>query len=140
MYNGVALQSATSHYLGDNLPKYLILCILIAIIIRNMLIKLLGISTRIIGAIIMVHGDDNGLVLPPAIAPYKTVIIPIGVEEEVIEEAKKIENELKKYSISTILDLSDKTPGFKFAEYEMKGIPLRIEIGPKDIEQNNVSS
>lgn len=135
MYNGVALQSATSHYLGDNFAKVFN----IMYTDRDNNKKYVnqtswGISTRIIGAIIMVHGDDNGLVLPPAIAPYKTVIIPIGVEKEVIEEAKKIENELKKYSISTILDLSDKTPGFKFAEYEMKGIPLRIEIGPKDIE------
>ena len=136
MYNGVALQSATSHYLGDNFAKVFNIMYTDRDNNKRYVHQTSwGISTRIIGAIIMVHGDDNGLVLPPVIAPYKTVIIPIGVEEEVIEEAKKIENELKKYNISTILDLSDKTPGFKFAEYEMKGTPLRIEIGPKDIEQ-----
>ncbi len=134
MYNGIALQSATSHYFGDNFARVFD----ITYSDRFNQLKYVhqtswGLSTRIIGAIIMVHGDDNGLVLPPDIAPYKVVIVPIGEDLTIIEEAKSLENKLKESKISVLLDLSDKTPGFKFAEYEMKGVPLRIEIGPKDI-------
>lgn len=134
MYNGIALQSATSHYFGENFARVFD----ITYSDRFNQLKYVhqtswGLSTRIIGAIIMIHGDDNGLVLPPDIAPYKVVIVPIGEDLTIIEEAKSLENKLKESKISVLLDLSDKTPGFKFAEYEMKGVPLRIEIGPKDI-------
>ncbi|MBR5280524.1 MAG: proline--tRNA ligase, partial [Clostridia bacterium] len=95
-----------------------------------------GLSTRTIGAIIMVHGDDNGLVLPPAVAPIQIVIVPIAAHKEgVLERARALKDELsKKYRVK--LDDSDKMPGWKFAEYEMKGVPLRIEVGPRDLEQN----
>ncbi len=93
-------------------------------------------STRIIGAIIMVHGDDAGLKLPPKIAPVQAVIIPIAMHKEgVTEAAKALEERLKK-KFRVSLDDSDKSPGWKFSEYEMRGVPVRIELGPKDIEKN----
>src|SRR5699024_26818 len=95
-----------------------------------------GLSTRIIGAIIMVHGDDSGLVLPPRIAPVQTMIIPIQQKKEgVLDKAFEIRDMLKgDYSVK--VDDSDKSPGWKFSEQEIQGIPTRIEIGPKDIEKN----
>lgn len=96
-----------------------------------------GVSTRLIGAIIMAHGDDNGLVLPPAVAPVQVVVVPIAQHKEgVLEKAAELYNTLKAAGIRVKLDDSDNSPGWKFAEYEMRGVPLRIEIGPKDIEQN----
>ena len=95
-----------------------------------------GVSTRSIGAIIMVHGDDNGLVLPPFIAPVQVVIVPIAAHKEgVLEQAEKLRQALSQ-RFRVKLDDSDKMPGWKFAEYEMKGVPLRIEIGPRDIENH----
>ena len=91
-----------------------------------------------IGALIMVHGDDNGLVLPPKIAPKKIVIATIRNDEKVLEIANKLNSELKAQGYRVILDTSDKSAGFKFAEYEMKGVPLRIEIGPRDIANGHV--
>jgi prolyl-tRNA synthetase len=91
-------------------------------------------TTRLIGAIIMVHGDDSGLVLPPRIAPVQAMIIPIQqMKEGVLEKANELLAELKAAGISTRLDDSDKSPGWKFSEQEMRGIPVRIELGPKDI-------
>ena len=140
MHDGKALQSGTSHFFGNGFPdafniKYLDK--------ENKLHSVYetswGMSTRIIGAIIMVHGDDSGLILPPRIAPTQTMIIPIAEHKEgVLEKANELLNKLKKINIRVKLDNSNKTPGFKFAEQEMLGIPTRIEIGPKDIENNQI--
>lgn len=137
MHDGKALQSATSHYFGDHFAK--------AFNIefqnrdnkpQNPYQTSWGCSTRVIGAIIMAHGDNRGLVLPPAIAPVQVIIIPIAMQKKgVLEKAKELENRLK--SICRVkTDVSDKSPGWKFSEHEMRGVPLRLEIGPKDIEQN----
>ena len=93
-------------------------------------------TTRLIGAIIMTHGDDNGLVLPPAVAPIQAIVLPIAQHKEgVLEKANGLTERLKKVCRAKIDD-SDQSPGWKFAEYEMKGVPVRVEIGPKDIENN----
>jgi len=137
MHDGKALQSGTSHNFGDGFAK--------AFGIeytdkdnkrRNVFQTSWGVTTRLIGAIIMVHGDNSGLVLPPKIAPTQLVIIPIAVHKGgVIEKAEEIKRKLsQKFNVK--VDASDKTPGWKFSEYEMKGVPLRLEIGPKDIENN----
>lgn len=137
MHDGKALQSGTSHYFGDGFAKAF------GIQFSDRENKLRyphqtswGMSTRIIGAIIMTHGDDNGLVLPPAVAPIQLVIVPIAFHKPgVAEKAQEIEKKLS--SICRVkTDLSDNSPGWKFAEYEMKGVPLRLEIGPRDIENN----
>ena len=95
-----------------------------------------GVSTRMIGGIIMTHGDDNGLVLPPRIAPIQVVIIPVAQHKPgVLEAAQSLMERLKAVGVRVKIDDSDKAPGWKFAEYEMKGVPLRLEIGPKDIEK-----
>ncbi len=137
MHDGKALQSATSHNFGDGFAK----AFDIQYTDKDNTLKYVhqtswGLSTRTIGAIIMVHGDDNGLVLPPAVAPIQIVIVPIAAHKEgVLERARALRDELsKKYRVK--LDDSDKMPGWKFAEYEMKGVPLRIEVGPRDLEQN----
>ena len=135
MHDGKALQSGTSHYFGDGFAK----AFDIQFTDKNGQLQYVhetswGVSTRLIGAIIMMHGDDNGLVLPPNIAPIQCVIVPIAQHKEgVLDKAYELYENLKKnYSIK--IDASDKSPGWKFSEYEMKGIPLRIELGPKDIE------
>ena len=140
MHDGKALQSGTSHFFGHGFPdsfdiKYLDQ--------ENNLHSAYetswGLSTRIIGAIIMVHGDDSGLVLPPRIAPTQARIIPIAQHKEgVLDAAMNLLNQLKVSGIRVDMDDTDKTPGFKFSEQEMLGIPTRIEIGPKDIENNQV--
>ena len=140
MHDGKALQSATSHFFGSGFPdafdiKYLDK--------ENNLHSAYetswGLSTRIIGAIIMVHGDDSGLVLPPRIAPTQVMIIPIAQHKDgVLDKAQELVSILKENGIRVKLDDSDKTPGFKFSEQEILGIPTRIEIGPKDIENNQV--
>ena len=137
MHDGKALQSGTSHYFGDGFAKAF------DITFQGRDNKpqyphqtSWGMSTRIIGAIIMTHGDDNGLVLPPAIAPIQLVIVPVAQHKEgVLEKAKELCERLKK-TCRVKLDDSDNSPGWKFAQYEMKGVPLRLEIGPKDIEKN----
>jgi prolyl-tRNA synthetase len=97
-----------------------------------------GMSTRMIGAIIMVHGDENGLVLPPAVAPIQLIIVPVAQHKEgVIEKATELKNRLSKIA-RVKMDTSDKMAGWKFSQYEMKGVPLRLEVGPKDIEKNQV--
>ncbi len=137
MHDGKALQSATSHYFGDGFAK----AFDIQYSDKNNQLQYVhqtswGLSTRSIGAIIMVHGDDSGLVLPPRIAPLQTVIIPIAAHKAgVLAKAQEIKAELAK-SFRVKLDDSDKMPGWKFSEYEMKGVPLRIELGPRDLEQN----
>ena len=137
MHDGKALQSGTSHFFGDGFAR--------AFDIQytgrdNKLAYPFqtswGMSTRIIGAIIMTHGDNNGLVLPPAVAPTQVMVIPIAQHKEgVLEKANEITNRIKGFCRAKI-DASENSPGWKFAEYEMKGVPLRLEIGPKDIENN----
>ncbi len=137
MHDGKALQAGTSHYFGDGFAR----AFDIQYTDRNNKLQYVhetswGVSTRLIGAIIMMHGDDNGLVLPPRIAPQQLVIVPIAQKKEgVLEKANELLGKLKAV-VSVKLDDSDKSPGWKFSEYEMKGVPLRLEIGPKDIENN----
>lgn len=136
MHDGKALQSGTSHYFGTGFAK----AFDIYFTDRNNKKALphqtsWGVSTRLIGGIIMTHGDDNGLVLPPSIAPIQVIIIPIAQHKEgVIDEATKIFLDIKTIC-RTKVDKSDNSVGWKFSQYEMKGVPLRIEIGPKDIEK-----
>ncbi|WP_025725163.1 proline--tRNA ligase [Acholeplasma granularum] len=139
MHDGQALQSGTSHYFGDEFAK----AFDIKFLNQNNELEYAyqtswGVSTRLIGAIIMVHGDDNGLVLPPYVAPTQVVIVPIRPNEEVLNKVNQIEAELSgKFRVK--VDNSDKSPGWKFSEHEMKGVPLRIEIGPRDLENNQVT-
>lgn len=137
MHDGKSLQAGTSHYFGDHFAKAF------EIEFQNRENKpqtphqtSWGVSTRLLGGIIMTHGDDNGLALPPAIAPIQVVVIPVAQHKEgVIEKAQEVKERLAKL-FRTDIDISDNSPGWKFAQYEMKGVPLRLEIGPKDIEQN----
>ncbi|MBI4149920.1 proline--tRNA ligase [Candidatus Woesearchaeota archaeon] len=140
MPDGKALQCGTSHYLGENFAK-------------SFEIKYMGkdeqehyahttswgISTRLIGAMVMMHGDDKGLVLPPRIAPTQAVIVPIilGDPEKILARAKQVASQLKDMDI--VLDDRDEyTPGWKYSDWEMRGVPVRIEIGPKDVEKDQV--
>ena len=138
MHDGQALQSGTSHYFGNEFAHAFDIKFLND---KNELEYAYqtswGVSTRLIGAIIMVHGDDNGLVLPPYVAPTQVVIVPIRPNEEVLSAVKQIENELSD-KFRVFVDDSDKSPGWKFSEHEMKGVPLRIEIGPRDLENGQV--
>ncbi len=137
MHDGKALQAGTSHYFGDGFAKAF------DILYTDKENKKVyphqtswGVTTRLIGAIIMSHGDDSGLVLPPAVAPTQVVIVPIAQHtERVLDIARELHDRLKSAGIRVKLDDSDNSPGWKFAEYEMKGVPVRIELGPKDIEQ-----
>ncbi len=140
MYNGVSLQSATSHYFGQKFSKAYDIKFL------NKENKLeyayqtsWGCTTRMIGALIMVHSDDDGLVLPPKIAPNQVVIIPIGDSDEVKSLVNDTYNKLKNSGISLYIDDSESTPGFKFAEAEVNGIPIRIEIGTRDLEKGIIT-
>ncbi len=140
MHNGVTLQSATSHYFGQKFSRPFD----VKFVNKENKFEYVyqtswGFSTRALGGLIMVHGDDNGLVLPPKIAPTKVVIIPIGKDEKVLSKCEEILKELNANSISAKLDNSDRTPGFKFAEYEMQGIPLRIELGNRDFESQRLT-
>ncbi len=138
MHDKKALQGGTSHYFGDgfarafditfagkdNLPHY-----------PHQ--TSWGVSTRMIGGIIMTHGDNNGLVLPPRVAPIQVVVIPVAQHKEgVLEANRAVVERLRQAGFRVKLDDSDNTPGWKFAEYEMKGVPLRLELGPKDMEKN----
>lgn len=136
MHDGKALQSGTSHNFGDGFAK----AFEIQYADKDNTLKYVhqtswGLSTRIIGAIIMVHGDDSGLVLPPKIAPTQIMIVPIRQQQEgVLEMANELKNALTSAGFRVKVDDSEKSPGWKFAEQEMRGIPLRLELGPKDIE------
>ncbi len=139
MYNGVSLQSGTSHYFGQKFSKpFNITFSDRNNELQNVYQTSWGSSTRMIGGLIMVHSDDNGLVLPPKIAPRQVAIVPIKMEENVVSKAKEIEKSLVDAGITAFVDLSDKSAGFKFAEHETNGIPVRIEIGPKDLEANSI--
>ena len=139
MYNGVALQASTSHYFGqkfssaydvkftnkENKEEYVYQ-------------TSWGTTTRMIGALIMVHGDDYGLVLPPKIAPKQVVIVPIGKSEEIKDMAYNLRDNLLENNIDAYVDDSEKSPGFQFAEAEVKGIPVRIELGERDLKENKI--
>jgi len=138
MHDHKALQSGTSHYFGDGFAK----AFDITFTDKDNQLKhpfqtSWGLSTRTIGGIIMTHGDNNGLVLPPRIAPIQVVVVPIAAHKPgVLEQARALTERLKKAGIRVKIDESEQSPGWKFAEYEMKGVPLRLELGPKDLEQN----
>ena len=139
MYNGVALQSGTSHYFGDKFAK----AYDITFKDRNNKDSYCyqtswGVTTRMIGALIMVHSDDFGLVLPPKIAPVKVAIIKIGDSDKVNTKIDEIVDALKAKEISYMVDDSEKSPGFKFAEAEVNGIPVRIEVGERDLNTNKI--
>ena len=140
MQNGICLQSATSHYFGQKFAK----AYDVKFVNKDNKFEYCyqtswGSTTRMIGALIMVHGDDKGLVLPPKIAPKEVCIVPIRMEDNVLDVANKINSELKESNITSYVDLSDKSAGFKFAEAEVNGIPVRIEIGPRDLINNEVT-
>ena len=140
MYNGVCLQAGTSHYFGQKFAKAYDVKFLNNENKEEYVYQTSwGTTTRMIGALIMVHSDDNGLVLPPRIAPKQVVIIPIGNDERVSNLCNKINDELNKNDIVTYIDNTEKSPGFKFAEAEVNGIPVRIEIGPRDLENNKIT-
>ena len=137
MHDCKALQSGTSHYFGDGFAR----AFGMQYTDKNNTLQYMyqtswGVSTRIIGAIIMTHGDNEGLVLPPRIAPTQLVVIPVAAHKEgVKEKATELYEQVKAAGIRAKIDLSDNTPGWKFAEYEMKGIPLRLEVGPRDVAE-----
>ncbi|MBQ8876568.1 MAG: proline--tRNA ligase [Clostridia bacterium] len=136
MHDGKSLQAGTSHYLGQNFAtafdiKYLGN----EGVLQTAYTTSWGVSTRLIGAIIMTHGDERGLVLPPVVAPIQCVIVPIAARKGgVIEKCEELKAELEKAGIRVTLDATDNSPGWKFNEWEMKGVPVRIELGPRDIE------
>ena len=138
MLDGKSLQAGTSHYLGQNFSK----AFNIKFLDKDSSQKFgyttsWGVSTRLIGAIIMAHGDQRGLVLPPKVAPIQAIIVPIASHKPgVIEKAKEIESALVNAEVRAETDVRDMSPGWKFNEWEMKGVPIRIEIGPRDIENN----
>ena len=137
MYDGYALQNGTSHYFGNHFAD----AFGIRFTDQDNKLKVpyqtsWGVSTRMIGGIIMTHGDNNGLVLPPKIAPWKVIIIPIG---EVSVKLNELEDKLKENNITYKVDDSNKTPGYKFADAEVKGYPIRVELGKRDLENNQVT-
>ena len=139
MHNGVALQGGTTHYFGQGFAK----AFDITFTGRDNTVNYphqtsWGVSTRMIGAIIMAHGDDNGLILPPRIAPIQVVIIPVAQHKEgVLEKANELKARLAAKGIRVKLDDSDQSTGWKYSQYEMKGVPVRLEVGPRDIESGN---
>ena len=141
MLDGKSLQAGTSHYLGQNFAK----AFDIKYLDKDGTLKYgyttsWGTSTRLIGAVIMAHGDKRGLVLPPKVAPIQAVVIPVAAHKGgVIEKCKEVETALKNAGIRVKTDLRDMSPGWKFNEWEMKGVPVRIEIGPRDIEAGHAT-
>lgn len=140
MYDGVALQNGTSHYFGQGFSKAFGIEFLNK---DNELVNPYqtswGTTTRMIGGLIMVHSDDYGLVLPPNIAPIKVSVIPISNDEEVLALVKFFKTAFEEKQITYTVDTSDKSPGFKFAESEVKGYPIRLEIGMRDLKENKVT-
>ncbi|MBU9713131.1 proline--tRNA ligase [Evansella tamaricis] len=139
MHDGKALQTATSHHFGDGFAK----AFGIQYTDQNGELQYVhqtswGFTTRVIGAMIMVHGDDRGLIIPPKVAPTEVMIIPVAQHKEgVLDHAYELKEKLSN-TFRVGIDASDKKPGWKYNEYEMKGVPLRLEVGPKDIEKNQV--
>jgi prolyl-tRNA synthetase len=142
MGDGRALQAGTSHNLGQNFAK----AFDITFQARDKSVQYIwgtswGMTTRLVGAVVMTHGDDSGLVLPPRVAPYQVVVVPIGRDnwrETVLPTALKIRDSLAAAGIRVHVDERDERPGWKFSEWEMRGVPLRLEVGPKDIEKSSV--
>ena len=142
MGDGRALQAGTSHNLGQNFAK----AFDITFQARDKSVQHVwgtswGVTTRLIGAVIMTHGDDSGLILPPHVAPYQVVIVPIGRDnwrETVLPRAQDLQRQLRQSGIRVTLDERDERPGWKFSEWELRGVPLRLEIGPRDIEKSQV--
>ncbi len=141
MHDGQALQSGTTHYFGQDFAKAFDIKFQDENNQQQFAYQTSwGVSTRLIGAVIMVHGDDEGLVLPPYVAPIQVVIIPIQGQKEIVKEASNsLYQAIKKMGLRVTLDDSNKSPGWKFSEYEMKGVPVRIELGPRDLEHNQVT-
>ena len=140
MYNGVALQAGTSHYFGQKFSKAYDVKFLNKENKQEYVYQTSwGTTTRMIGGLIMVHSDDKGLVLPPRIAPKQVVIIPIGNNDDILNLSNEINQKLNENNIVSYIDLSEKSPGFKFAEAEVNGIPVRIEIGKRDLENNLIT-
>ncbi len=139
MHNGVALQGGTSHYFGDGFARAFDIKFTGRDNVQSYPHQTSwGVSTRMIGALIMAHGDDNGLILPPAVAPIQVVIIPVAQHKEgVLEKANEIKDKLVAQGFRVKLDDSDQSTGWKYSQYEMKGVPVRLEIGPRDIESGN---
>lgn len=140
MYNGVTLQSATSHYFGQKFSK----AYDIKFLNRENQLEYAyqtswGASTRMIGGLIMVHSDDFGLVLPPKIAPKQVVIVPIGTDEKVMNLSDGICQKLNSNGVVAFVDKTERSPGFKFAEHEVCGIPVRVEVGMRDLEQGLIT-
>lgn len=138
MHNGVALQGGTSHYFGDGFAR----AFDITYTDRENKVRYphqtsWGVSTRMIGAIIMTHGDDNGLILPPAVAPIQVAVIPIAQHKEGVLEAAGSLRERLADRFRVKLDDSENSTGWKFSQYEMKGVPVRLELGPRDIESGS---
>lgn len=143
MQDGMALQAGTSHFLGQNFSKGFGIEFLDEDnTLKHAWTTSWGVSTRLIGGIIMTHGDDNGLRLPPRVAPVQVIIVPIykaGMESALNEKAHKVFQDLKAAGIRVRMDLRDHLrPGFKYTEWEIKGVPIRLEIGPKDLEKGSV--
>jgi prolyl-tRNA synthetase len=142
MGDGRALQAGTSHNLGQNFAK----AFDVKFQARDKSVQHVwgtswGVTTRLVGCVIMVHGDDSGLALPPKVAPYQVVIVPIGRDnwrEAVLPTAMQIKQQLVNAGVRVTLDDRDERPGWKFSEWELRGVPLRLEIGPKDIEKSQV--
>ena len=136
MHDGKSLQAGTSHYMGQNFAKAFDIKYLGNDgVLQTAYTTSWGVSTRLIGAIIMTHGDERGLVLPPVVAPVQCVIVPIAARKGgVLERCEALKAELEGAGIRVTLDASDNSPGWKFNEWEMKGVPVRIELGPRDIE------
>ena len=142
MGDGRALQAGTSHNLGQNFAK----AFDITFQARDKSVQHVwgtswGVTTRLVGALIMTHGDDSGLIVPPRVAPYQVVVVPIGRDnwrETVLPRAQDLQRQLRQAGIRVTLDDRDERPGWKFSEWELRGVPLRLEIGPKDIEKSQV--
>ena len=140
MYNGVALQASTSHYFGQKFSEAYDVKFTNKDNKEEFVYQTSwGTTTRMIGGLIMVHSDDYGLVLPPRIAPKQVVIIPIGESDEVESLSNKFKDELVAKDITAYIDNSEKSPGFKFAEAEVNGIPVRIEVGKRDLENGTIT-
>lgn len=136
MHDGKSLQSGTSHYMGQNFAKAFDIKFTDKDGVQKYGYTMsFGVSTRLIGALIMTHGDMRGLVLPPVVAPVQAVIVPIAAKKAgVIEACRDLCERLKKAGVRAVLDDSENSPGWKFNEWEMKGVPVRIELGPRDLE------
>ena len=138
MHDKKALQAGTSHYFGDGFARAFDITFAGKDNLPHHPFQTSwGVSTRLIGGVIMTHGDNSGLVLPPKVAPIQVIVIPVAQHKEgVVEANEAVAERLKKAGFRGKMDASDNSPGWKFAEYEMKGVPLRLELGPKDMEKN----